>query len=526
MKNLLKYGTMVIAIVFVLISCDTDPTELGGEFLGIDVDNTIIEEDFEVTAYSARLNPVQTNNFGSVQLGRYLDPIYGKSTYDFVSQLSLSNTGVDFSEDAVFNSVTLEIPYFSRQTGTDGEATTYELDSIYGTDNINFQIYENKFFLNSFDPNNVEQSAAYYSDLGEQVDAIKGDAIELVNGNTLIENFKPSNEEIVITESVEGVSTVRDRLTPRLQLELNADFWKNLLIDSDGQLKFDSNTEFQNAFRGLYFKVTDDNDSEEGKMFYLDLAEARIIIKYISKFQDINDLNDNGDTDEIIEVDSEYSLSFSGNRAVFVDEEIPNEVELEINDSFNSDIGSERVYVKGGPGAIAFIDLFGPDLIGSINGGSDGVADELANFMGMEVLINEATLEVFVDQEKFPEGYSVSAEPETILLYNIVDRTIVGFGILERDQSSGRGIKYVIDLTQYVSSIVEGVVENKRLGLTVSQNLSSAGISRVKNQTQPLQIESIPVGSAISHEGTVLHGNLSSDPEKRLKLKIFYTEVN
>lgn len=146
MKNLLKYGTMVIAIVFVLISCDTDPTELGSGFLGIDIDNTIIEEDFEVTAYSARLNPVQTNNFGSVQFGRYQDPIYGTSTHDFVTQLSLNGTGIDFSQDAEFESVILEIPYFSTPTGVDGEVTTYELDSIYGSGTVDFQIFENNFF--------------------------------------------------------------------------------------------------------------------------------------------------------------------------------------------------------------------------------------------------------------------------------------------------------------------------------------------------------------------------------------------
>ena len=84
MKNLLKYGTMVIAIVFVLTSCDNDPTELGSDFLGIDVDNTIIEEDFDVIAFSANLNPVQTNNLGSVQLGTYNDPIYGTTKHEFV----------------------------------------------------------------------------------------------------------------------------------------------------------------------------------------------------------------------------------------------------------------------------------------------------------------------------------------------------------------------------------------------------------------------------------------------------------
>ena len=110
-----------------------------------------------------------------------------------------------------------------------------------------------------------------------------------------------------------------------------------------------------------------------------------------------------------------------------------------------------------------------------------------------------------------------------------IDRTIVGFGILERDETTERGVKYKLSLTQYVTSILSGIDENNRLGISVTQNLAATGVARVKNQTQPLEITRIPVGSAISPEGTVLYGNVTEnmgDPSKRLKLKIFYTEVN
>ncbi|SCY35550.1 protein of unknown function [Nonlabens sp. Hel1_33_55] len=526
MKNLLKYGTMVIAIVFVLISCDTDPTELGSGFLGIDIDNTIIEEDFEVTAYSARLNPVQTNNFGSVQFGRYQDPIYGTSTHDFVTQLSLNGTGIDFSQDAEFESVILEIPYFSTPTGVDGEVTTYELDSIYGSGTVDFQIFENNFFLNSFDPNDVEQSAAYYSDLGDQVDDIKGDPIEFLNDIVTVQNFRPSNQEIIIQETEDEETTVVERLSPRLRLSLEPSFWRDLLVDDSGVLRFSSDSQFQNAFRGLYFKVTDDDI--EGNLSYLNLSQARIVISYISKFQDINDTNGNGDTEEILNVDSTYEISIRGNRAVFVSQDIPDDVEQEIENSYDPVNGSDRLYLKGGPGAVSFIDLFGPDLVGGVNGGPDGVADQLSSFMDLDVLINEASLDIFVDDDAFTSDIT-SAEPENIVLYDPVDRTIVGVGILQRDDTTNKGLKYNISLTQYITSILNGTTENRRLSLSISQNLNSSGVSRVKDQTQPLQIENIPTGSAVSPEGTVLYGNVartSEDPEKRLKLKIFYTVVN
>ena len=39
-------------------------------------------------------------------------------------------------------------------------------------------------------------------------------------------------------------------------------------------------------------------------------------------------------------------------------------------------------------------------------------------------------------------------------------------------------------------------------------------------------IDQIPSGSLHSPDGTILHGNLSADNEKRLKLQIFYTNFN
>ncbi|PRP67654.1 DUF4270 domain-containing protein [Nonlabens agnitus] len=521
MKNLLKYGTMVIAIVFVLISCDTDPTELGGEFLGIDVDNTIIEEDFEVTAYSARLNPVQTNNFGSVQLGTYNDPIYGKTTYDFVTQLGINSAGISFGENRRVDSVILTIPYFSRSTGQTGEATTYQLDSVYGNEPINFKIFRNNYFLNSFDPENVEQAATYFSDLGPTVNDIKGEAIEFIDlenpSNPAFEevtNFTPSPEEVLLTaQNSDNETVVSSRLSPRFRLALEPNFWKDLIVDNENAEYLDSDSNFRNFFRGLYFQVT--SSTGNGNLSYLNLTDATIQIFYTS---DIPDVQEN--------LASSFILNLTGGRAVMLNNELPSGIQDQISDSFNPENGSERLYLKGGPGAISLIDLFGPDLIGGSDGGPDGVPDQLASLRRNDILVNEANLEFYVDQTAFANATSVSVEPENILLYNLSNRSIIGFGTLQRNDSSGPGIKYEVSLTQYISDILSGTIEIGQLGICVTQNLSAVGASRVKNQTQPQLIESIPIGSAISHEGTVLHGNLSSDPEKRLKLKIFYTEIN
>ena len=541
MNRLLKYGTMVLAIVFVLVSCDTDPTELGGDFLGIDIDGTIVQQDFEAKSFSAPLNPVQTNNFSSMLLGTYVDPVYGKTTYDFVTQLSLANPNVNFGEDRRLDSVVLSIPYFSTRGAVTSEGTEYRLDSVYGNDVINFKVYRSNYFLNSFDPTDVDQAAAFYSDFGAVIDDNKGEEIKflLTNSNdgsitevNEITEFLPSNKEIELKEiNDEGVKEVTGRLAPRFRQQLEKSFWKNLIIDNGGASYLTSDSNFQNFFRGLYFKVTGSNGG--GNLSYLNLADAQIILYYTSDILDSGDFDNDGSTTDLLADDlaSTFIINLAGNRINLLQTETPAQVISDISGSFDPVNGSEKIYLKGGPGAMAFVDLFGPDL------DNDGEADALTELRAKNVLVNEANLEFYVDQNSVTSG---DTEPERIVVYDFeTSRYLADFeitsngaptqnlnhlGRLERE--SGSGFKYKVRLTNHIAQILSGNIENHRLAVVVSQNVGVVGFSKVKNQTQPLEIGSIPRGSAISHEGTVLHGNLSSDPAKRLKLKVFYTQPN
>ncbi len=537
---------MVFAIVFVLLSCDTDPNELGGSFLGINIDSTIIEEEFVATAFSTSLNPVQTNNFPAAQLGYYNDPIYGETTYDFVTQVALNNAGVNFGENRKLDSVILTIPYFSAVTGSSGEAIEYELDSLYGGGSIDFQIFRSNYFLNSFNPNNVEEGAVFYSDFGPIIDANKGDALQFVDVDSLgvvsrtyseIENFRPSNEQIILkVRDSAGNPTQTTRESPRFRQHLERSFWKNLIIDNGDASYLQSDSEFRNFFRGLYFKITGVNDA--GIYSYLNLNGANITLFYRSDIRDVNDLDQDGDTTDFLQTNlaSSYQINIAGNRIVMLDNDVPSTLETEIANSFDPAAGASRIFLKGGEGTMTFIDLFGPDNDG------DGEADALTELKSKNVIINEANIELFVDQERLnAASVDPGSEPERIFIYDFKESRLLAdfivsnasgvnsntnhLGRLVRDEN-GRGVSYRIRLTRHIENIINDRVDNNRLGLFVSQNVELLGSSEVENQTTPIEIERIPLGSAISHEGTVLHGNLSSDPDKRLKLRIFYTELD
>ncbi|BAO54725.1 DUF4270 domain-containing protein [Nonlabens marinus] len=534
MNKLLKYGTMVLAIVFVLVSCDTDPTELGSDFLGIDIDGTIVQQDFEAKAFSAPLNPVQTNNFPSVQLGTYTDPLYGETKYEFVTQLSLATAGVDFGANRRLDSVVLEIPYFTTVEGREGEATTYSIDSLYGTGEVDVKIFENRYFLNSFDPNNVDQAAVYYSDFGSVIAANAGQEILPFNENNgvnpLLVSFRPDNREINLTE-VDDTNTkvTTERLSPRLRQKLDLEYWEQKIFNlPTGASQLSSDSNFQNYLRGLYFKVS--NPTNDGMLAYLNLNDAAITLYYNSDILDLNDSNGNGRTDDFFNIDSSFKINLAGTKVVLTESNVPQQTQAAISNSFNPIEGSERLYINGGAGAITLIDLFGPD------NDNDGEADALTLLKSKNVLVNEANLEFYVDKAQVTAG---SKEPERILIYDFVTgRYLLDFepsgtgitsninhlGRLEVESNGDR--RYKIRLTNHISQVLQDNLPNNRLAVVVSQNVSLLGSSKVKSQTQPLPISSIPISAGIAHEGTVLHGNLSDDAAKRLKLKVFYTEPN
>ena len=55
-------------------------------------------------------------------------------------------------------------------------------------------------------------------------------------------------------------------------------------------------------------------------------------------------------------------------------------------------------------------------------------------------------------------------------------------------------------------------------------NLNSVTNAYLRTPVGP--VERVPSGSVIMPKGTVLHGNLSPDDEKRLKFNIYYTETS
>jgi hypothetical protein len=544
MKKMLCSTAIVIAAMLGVVSCENDLTPLGASFLGEDPAGVIQETEFDVKTYSAPINPVQTSNFNSFPFGVYDDPVYGTSTYEFVTQVNLAFVNPDFGDNPEVEQVFLEVPYFSTPTGINAdnaEITDYRLDSVYGNSTIEIEVRRSNYFLNSFDNEDLTARAIYYSNFENEIELNEG---ELIYGSN---SFVPSAVEEIVDESL----TTEKRLSPRLRKSLeDLTRWEDIMLttmtNSDGQVvkvarpELASASNFQNYFRGLYFKVV--NPGSVGNLVHFNLNQAKIVVT-ISQDTDEED-TDNVDDDPstlFIRRNSDVTINFNGNKIGFIRNDFHPTVITDIQASSDDPAnGAENVYLKGGSGSLAVIELFGQATSSAV-----GEAPSLTAVIENEWLINDAYIDFYVNRSITSAG---PKDPERILIYDydtnrLLSDYVIGnavglnsnlnhLGRLERIDNDATLAtdppreKYRIRLTQHLNNIVQGNLENARLAIVVSQNVSLIGNSSVSNTVSPNpDLELIPISSAISHEGTVLHGNLSSDLDKRPKLKVFYSET-
>ncbi|MEO9952447.1 DUF4270 domain-containing protein [Nonlabens sp.] len=543
MKKMLCSAAIAIAVMLGVVSCDNDLTPLGANFLGENASDVIQEAVFDVKTYSVPVNPVQTNNFTSFPFGTYNDPVYGTSNYGFVTQINIANTNPDFSGNAEIKEVIMEVPYYSTAISIEDEVTTYDIDSLYGSSPVHLQVYRNNYFLSSFDSADVTQGATYYSDLESTIDMNKG---ELIYEN---DAFYPNSSEIAITEiDDEGELVTTSRLSPRLRVSLPIDQWKEILfqLDSDPERsiidarpELATSSNFQNYFRGLYFKVEGSNTL--GNMVHFDLTDANItyVVETDTAIEDTADVDGDGDVTEFLRVSSNFVINFDGNKVGFINHDFPAPIQADITASNDPVSGAENLYLKGGSGSLAVIELFG-----QATNDIDGEAPALSSIIANDWLINEASIEFYVNQSIVEGGQS---EPERILIYNydtnsvladfvFVTSTLTGvdantnhLGRLERvieDDLDSEGTLYKLRVTQHLNGIIQGSIENDRLAIVTSQNVSLLGNTGVSDT--PINnpdLEAIPLSAALSHEGTVIYGNLSPEVDKRPVLKVYYSET-
>ena len=535
----------ILVFLLLITSCEKDFVSFDSEVINSEnaINFSTNSIEYSLKNFSEKVNPVQTNSLPSFLLGSYNHPQYGNSISSFVGQIVPNEYNHDFGDNVVLDSVVLTMPYYSRGVETSEEGDiTYEIDSVYGDSPIKISVFRNNFFLRTFDPYaDFDSSQSYFSNaslsLEEAIDSYQ------LEGELLfeIEDFTPSEEQINLTEiDTAGNTFVSQRLAPALRFKLdnpNDSFWENNFFENQNNPVLTNESNFKDFFRGLYIKI--ENVGQDGTMMLLNLASSnsKLTIHYTSDNTTIGD-SDTGSVDEIETNQHEYIMNFSGNLFNVFDNE--NLIDVSLIDQTS---GNENIYLDGGEGVITKLDLFSGTAINEI-GEEVGEFEHFKNYFYDEIsdqpkrIINEAFIEFFVNQ-----NYLNDDEPDRIYIYNhdqnsalidyFLDQSVSSTTInakinhlvpLTRDSlSDNRGVKYKVRITEHLNNLILRDSTNAKLGLAVISDIASVQNYGILDEDTS-DNKSLASGIILSPKGTIIHGNLSVDPEKRPMIKIYYTE--
>ena len=515
----------VFMSILFMASCEEEITEVGSGFInGIEIQEPFLVENEHITAYNEKVRSVQTNNAAIYKLGKYVDPVYGSSETSILTQLTLEDNDHNFGQDPVLDSVVLTLPYFSQQI----EQDEYRLDSIFGEGSFKLKISESDHFLRSIDPGDngeFEQAQIYYSDQ-------LNDFLPNINtGNPIFTSdvITPADStgvKILIEQLSEDVIDTVET-SPRIRLKLPNEFFEEKIMSKAGGEELVSNQNFVNYFRGIYIQAEQQESEPVMGLFNVDQEDAGITLHYRSMRNAPS--TDPEAEDSLVETFNEFNLNFNGIKVNLYDKE--ELIDLSNPDTVN---GDENLFLQGGQGSMGVLRLFdGPDS------DNDGVSDQLEELRSENLLINEATLRLYINEEIAPNAVNRS---NRIFIYDLDNnRLLIDYQIdptaspnvpeqsrtlhLAPLAEDDAGKFYRIRLTSHINDIINNDSTNVTLGLNVSQNVENARLFDVRD-SETERINGLIETSLTTPRGVVLHGTQSDNETKRLKLSIQTTTNN
>lgn len=421
-------------------------------------------------------------------------------------------------------------------------ALKFELDSIYGALDSPFKlkVERSTFFLRDLDPNtNFQESQAYFSSQQFSPNFVSEVLYDSeVSGDLMIDDKQIliAQEDNEATEDVDE-SLIFEKLNPGIRVKLDSQFFQDNILNMEGTSELFTSANFKTFLRGINISLS--SDAPEGLMLLLDIRQANIVLTYTHDTYNTNSTGDDTSDDTIDVVEKEFIINLISN--------VPNvgttgnAVNTFDNDAYPSSVlenldteaDAPRIYLKGGSGIFAEINLFEPENEMGI----------ISQIQAEDWIINEANLVFYIDREQLdmvggivepPRLYLYNAETKSPLYNPATERseseTLFGRflnydGIIEKSGESG--LKYTVKITEHINNLIVRDSTNATLGLTLTTNIiTTAGADAMLSNGEE---SFIPVTSVLTPLGTVLYGSNipNSDPDfdKRLKLEISYTKV-
>ena len=216
LKNIFIIKTLLIITLSAVVFSGCKKTEgVGLDVIANPDDalNVAFFENFKLSTFSTPIDSLRTKNSLTVLLGSMKDPVFGTTSTGFYTQIRLSNNSITFGDNAVCDSIILNLDY----AGFYGDSLSTQHISVYEMDEI------------------IEEDTSYYSN---DVMAIKQPA--------LFDEDIPFN----LTDSIDIFGKT---VKPHIRLHLDKSFGEKIL-DKSGSTELSNNEEFSKFIKGLYVK--------------------------------------------------------------------------------------------------------------------------------------------------------------------------------------------------------------------------------------------------------------------------------
>lgn len=542
-KKIIKGLFLTLGIV-TLQACESDFTEAGSNIVGDGKFDIVSYTVKDIKAYNQPYGAADASRLNETAFGYLKNGLFGESSNSLVLQV-LDNGSVFsvINENPIVDSVYVYIPYFSQFDKVDNDENKYKLKNVYGEGTFELEVYQNGYFLNNVDVNTGESSKYFSNSIG-LFEANKIGNSPLNNSKNLSQNkqfafsdketviYKRNDKGEIVNDEKTGKPAVKERLIPGMWLDLDKEYFQDFINKNRKELT--NTTDFDNVFRGLFLKAK--ANSTNGVSGLVDISKGKLVII----LRDDKKVTNAEGKEEVKKERKEFTLNFAPNNNsnkkfnISLLSNVNNGVYQSNIAKSNSTSGDEFLYLKGGEGSIAIIDLLR----------SNDFA-ELKRLKEEKVLINEAYLTVYTDKNTMnglpnPERLFLYDYDNSVSISDFVSDNITtsqylkagysGIFVKEDKEKNKEGNYYKFKITDHVRSLIKNQSDaSPKLALTVANNFGTAsyGMQSLKTpiNNTPKTTQVIPSLSLSCPIGTVLYGTNTANNDKKMKLEIFYTKV-
>jgi len=398
------YITLFFVVSIFWFACEK-PSEIGLEIQPPgDKLNVVYCDTITLNTYSVLEDPILTNSTAYNLLGSYYDPIFGKNSASFYSQMRISSNAPTFGSNPVCDSLVLSLRYANYY----GDTLTPQTVRVY-------RVAEDFY-----------KDSSYYSNKELQITG------ELLGSKT----FYPHPIDSIVVDS--------EKYPAHLRIPLDKSLG-NIFLGLAGSSVLSDNTNFLDYFKGLYVTTTPVNGNGEGCIMAFNLLSSLSNVALYYK-------NDDNDTTSMkfYFVFNEYSARFNHynhSNYLYADPYLRSEI---YGDTTK---GDSLLYLQGTAGLKVKIKY--PYLNNLTNAGKIAI-----NNAEMIIPVEENGLNT--DKYNPPSKLILLEEKDGSIRY-LLDQSNSYFG----GTYDTTNLQYKFNISQHIQQVIDGVKENLGLSLMV-----------------------------------------------------------